>query len=200
MLKLHLCDLFGFISRAIAQIPAIYLIQWLLILTPHQDMLAIRVLTQDFISASHFLNFTKTLSLSLSLNTSGKREVDAFSGLIYGGIWDWERKKESLVKGEKKPTSGVVFVMSQPCRFGLVSERDHHSVKGFSFISIFFNKLFLVARKGRKVNNGVTILLIELLGLNLIMFSLFLVFSLGIEIKSFIACIFVNCLKMLESL
>ena len=73
-------------------------------------------------------------------------------------------------------------------------------VKGFSFISIFFNKLCLIARKGRKVNNGVTILLIDLLGLNLILFSLFLVFSLGIEIKSYISCIFVNCLKMLESL
>ena len=57
-------------------------------------------------------------------------------------------------------------------RFGLVSERDHHSV-GFSFISIFFNKLCLVARKGRKVNTGVTILLIDLLGLNLILFSFF---------------------------
>ena len=59
----------------------------------------------------------------------------------------------------------------------------------------------MVARKGRKVNNGVTILLIDLLGLNLILFSLFffLVFSLGIEIKSCIACIFVNCLKMLDT-
>ena len=57
----------------------------------------------------------------------------------------------------------------------------------------------MVARKGRKVNNGVTILLIDLLGLNLIMFLFFLVFSLGIEIKSYIACIFVNCLKMLDT-
>ena len=58
----------------------------------------------------------------------------------------------------------------------------------------------MVARKGRKVNNGVTVLLIDLLGLNLILFSLFfLVFSLGIEIKSCIACIFVNCLKMLDT-
>ena len=70
---------------------------------------------------------------------------------------------------------------------------------GFSFISIFFNKLCLVARKGRKVNNGVTILLIDLLEPNLILFSLFLVFSLGIEIKSYIACNFVNCLKMLNT-
>ena len=57
----------------------------------------------------------------------------------------------------------------------------------------------MVARKGRKVNNGVTILLIDLLGLNLILFSVFLVFSLGIEIKSYIAYIFVNCLKMLDT-
>ena len=41
------------------------------------------------------------------------------------------------------------------------------------FYLYFFNKLCLVARKGRKVNNGVTILLIDLLGQNLIMFSLF---------------------------
>ena len=31
------------------------------------------------------------------------------------------------------------------------------------------------------------------------MFFFFLVFSLGIEIKSYIACIFVNCLKMLDT-
>ena len=111
-------------------------------------------------------------------------------------------KEREFGRRREEATIGGVVVMSQPCRFGLVSERDHHLVKGFSFISIFFNKLCLVARKGRKVNNGVTILLIDLLGLNLIMFSLFffLVFSLGIEIKSYISCIFVNCLKMLESL
>ena len=42
-------------------------------------------------------------------------------------------------------------------------------------------------------------LFFSFLGLNLILFSLFLVFSLGIEIKSYIACIFVNCLKMLDT-
>ena len=69
----------------------------------------------------------------------------------------------------------------------------------FFLLLIFFNKLYLVARKGRNINNGVTILLINLLVLNLILFSLFfffmfLVFSLRIEVKSYIACIFVNCL------
>ena len=113
-----------------------------------------------------------------------------------------KEKEREFGRRREEATIGGVVVMSQPCRFGLVSKIDHHLVKGFSFISIFFNKLCLVARKGRKVNNGVTILLIDLLGLNLIMFSLFffLVFSLGIEIKSYIAYIFVNCLKMLESL
>ena len=76
-------------------------------------------------------------------------------------------------------------------------QRETTTWYGFLLSLIFFNKLCLVARKGRKVNNGVTILLIDLLVLNLIMFSLFLVFSLGIEIKSYIVCIFVNCLKML---
>ena len=40
-----------------------------------------------------------------------KREVNAFLCLIYGGIRDCERKKESLVKGKKKPPSEVVVVM-----------------------------------------------------------------------------------------
>ena len=40
------------------------------------------------------------------------------------------------------------------------------------FFINFFNRLCLVARKGRNVNNGVTILLIDLLVLNLILFSL----------------------------
>ena len=84
---------------------------------------------------------------------SGKREVDdAFSSLIYGGKWDKETEKEKeieiLVKGENKPPSEVVVVMSQPCR-------GRSPLGRFSFISIFFNKLCLVARKGRNVINGV---------------------------------------------
>ena len=110
-----------------------------------------------------------------------------------------EKEREFGQRKEEATIRGGGCDENYPCRFGLVLERGHHSV-GFSFISIFFfNKLCLVARKGRKVNNGVTILLIDLLGLNLILFSLFLVFSLGIEIKSYIACIFVNCLKMLDT-
>ena len=109
-----------------------------------------------------------------------------------------EKEREFGQRREEATIGGGGCDANYACRFGLVSERDHHSV-GFSFISIFFNKLCLVARKGRKVNNGVTILLIDLFGINLILFSLFLVFSLGIEIKSCIACIFVNCLKMLDT-
>ena len=55
----------GIARCAIAQIPAIHLIQWLLILTPHQDTLAIRVLPQLFILAS--LLSKNTLSLSFPL-------------------------------------------------------------------------------------------------------------------------------------
>ena len=76
--------------------------------------------------------------------------------------------------GQKKPPSGVVVVMSQPCRFGLETwacfrGRSVGFLYLYFFLLIFFNKLCLVAWKGRKVNNGVTILLIDLLGLNLIM-------------------------------
>ena len=88
-------------------------------------------------------------------------------------------EKEILVEGEKKPPSEVVVTVSQPCRFGLETWacfRGRTPPSRFSFISIFFinffNKLCLVARKGRKENNGVTILLIDLLVLNLILFSL----------------------------
>ena len=49
--------------------------------------------------------------------------------------------------------------------------RDHRQVVS-PFISHFFNKLCLVATKGRKVNNDVTILLIDLLLLNLVLSSL----------------------------
>ena len=52
-------------------------------------------------------------------------------------------------------------------------ERPPLGKRVFFYLYFFFNKLCLVARKGRKVNNGVTILLIDLLGQNLIMFSLF---------------------------
>ena len=46
------------------------------------------------------------------------------------------------------------------------------------FLIKFFSKLCLVAGKGRKVNNSVTILLIDLLLLNLILFSfIFYVFG-----------------------
>ena len=48
----------------------------------------------------------------------------------------------------------------------------------FFFLIKFFSKLYLVAGKGRKVNNSVTILLIDLLLLNLILFSfIFYVFG-----------------------
>ena len=84
-----------------------------------------------------------------------------------------EKEREFGQRKEEATIRGGGCDENYPCRFGLVSKRDHHMVKGFSFISIFFNKLCLVARKGRKVNNGVTILLIDLLLLNLILFSLF---------------------------
>ena len=87
-------------------------------------------------------------------------------------LWRERKEREFGRRREEATIGGGGCDENYPCRFGLVSERDHHSV-GFSFISIFFNKLCLVARKGRKVNNGVTILLIDLLGLNLILFSFF---------------------------
>ena len=104
-----------------------------------------------------------------------------------------QRREEANIRG------GVCDEPALPI-WACFRERPPLGKGVFFYLYFFFNKLCLVARKGRKVNNGVTILLIDLLGLNLILFSLFLVFSLGIEIKSFIACIFVNCLKMLESL
>ena len=59
-----------------------------------------------------------------------------------------EKEIEILFKGENKPPSEVVVVMSQPCR-------GRSPLSRFSFISIFFNILCLVARKGRNINNGV---------------------------------------------
>ena len=94
-----------------------------------------------------------------------------------------EKEREFGRRREEATIRGGGCDENYPCRFGLVSERDHHLV-GFSFISIIFNKLCFV------------------LSLFLILFSVFLfffVFSLGIEIKSYIACIFVNCLKMLDT-
>jgi len=49
-------------------------------------------------------------------------------------------------------------------------ERPPLGKRVFFYLYFFFNKLCLVARKGRKVNNGVTILLIDLLGLNFLHF------------------------------
>ena len=94
-----------------------------------------------------------------------------------------EKEREFGRRREEATIRGGGCDENYPCRFGLVSERDHQSV-GFSFISIIFNKLCFV------------------LSLFLILFFVFLfffVFSLGIEIKSYIACIFVNCLKMLDT-
>ena len=107
-------------------------------------------------------------------------------------VWSKERRSHHRRCGCDEPALPI---------WACFKERPPLGKRVFFYL-YFFNKLCLVARKGRKVNNGVTILLIDLLGLNLIMFSLFffLVFSLGIEIKSYISCIFVSCLKMLESL
>ena len=87
-----------------------------------------------------------------------------------------ENKREFGRRREEATIGGGGCDANYACRFGLVSERDHHSV-GFSFISIFFNKLCLVARKRMNVNYGVTILLIDLLMPNLILFSLFFYFN-----------------------
>ena len=72
-------------------------------------------------------------------------------------------------------------MMSQPCRFGLETwacfrGRSVGFLYLYFFLLIFFNKLCLVARKRMNVNYGVTILLIDLLMLNLILFSLFFLF------------------------
>ena len=87
-----------------------------------------------------------------------------------------------MVKGAKKPPSEVVVVMSQPCRFGSETwacfrGRSVGFLYLYFFLLIFFNKLCLVARKRMNVNYGVTILLIDLLKLNLILFSLFFYFN-----------------------
>ena len=54
-----------------------------------------------------------------------------------------EKEREFGRRREEATIRGGGCDENYPCRFGLVSERDHHSV-GFSFISIIFNKLCFV--------------------------------------------------------
>ena len=48
-----------------------------------------------------------------------------------------EKEREFGRRREEATIGGGGCDANYACRFGLVSERDHHSV-GFSFISIFF--------------------------------------------------------------
>ena len=59
-----------------------------------------------------------------------------------------EKEREFGRRREEATIGGGGCDANYACRFGLVSERDHHSV-GFSFISIFLiNFVWLLGKEG----------------------------------------------------
>ena len=55
-------------------------------------------------------------------------------------LWRERKEREFGRRREEATIGGGGCDANYACRFGLVSEGEHHSV-GFSFISIIFNKL-----------------------------------------------------------